>query len=234
LDLLLFKVNSIFKIFIQSMKKIVLCCFLALGTLSSFNTCYSQTERGVLINGVIWARTNVAAPGTFAANPEDAGMFYQWNSKVAWPAIGDIGSITATDGSTTWNSSWTGGYTSPSSSDIWTSSNDPSPAGWRVPTLAEIETLLNTTKIISEWTIQNSVYGRKFTDKTTGNSIFLPASGCRYFIDGMLYYAGSDGYYWSRTASTTNYSYHLGFKSSLSDWYDYIRAIGLSVRSVAK
>ncbi|MDR0873068.1 MAG: hypothetical protein LBN27_06320, partial [Prevotellaceae bacterium] len=32
---------------------------------------------GVLINGVVWAKYNVDAPGTFAATPESAGKFYQ-------------------------------------------------------------------------------------------------------------------------------------------------------------
>ena len=30
-------------------------------------------EEGVVINGVRWATRNVAAPGTFIANPQDAG-----------------------------------------------------------------------------------------------------------------------------------------------------------------
>ena len=41
-------------------------------------------SEGVLINGVRWATSNVDMPGTFAANPEDAGLFYQWGSNVGW------------------------------------------------------------------------------------------------------------------------------------------------------
>jgi len=57
----------------------------------AFNSCSKDDEdkkkdpltydEGVVINGVKWATRNVAAPGTFAANPQDAGMFYQWNRK---------------------------------------------------------------------------------------------------------------------------------------------------------
>ena len=47
-------------------------------------TAFAQEETGVEINGVTWATRNVDAPGTFAAKPEDMGMFYQWNSKVSW------------------------------------------------------------------------------------------------------------------------------------------------------
>jgi len=32
----------------------------------------------------------VAAPGSFATNPEDPGMFYQWNRKTGWPATGSV------------------------------------------------------------------------------------------------------------------------------------------------
>ncbi|MDR3704664.1 MAG: hypothetical protein P4L28_02005 [Paludibacteraceae bacterium] len=219
------------------MKKIILCYFLAFSPLFFLNVYCSgsQTEVGVVINGVRWATRNVAAPGTFATNPEDAGMFYQWNSKVGWSATGEIGSITATDGSTTWNSSWTGGYTSPSSSDTWTSTNDPSPVGWRVPTYVEIKTLLDTTKVTTTWITQSSsVYGRKFTDKTTGNSIFLPAPGFRVFDSGTLVLDGLYGGYWSNTTLVSRLAYDLDFGSSGADWYLNKRADGFSVRSVIK
>ena len=45
----------------------------------------------VIINGVKWATCNVDAPGTFAAAPESAGMFYQWNRKIGWSATDPMG-----------------------------------------------------------------------------------------------------------------------------------------------
>jgi hypothetical protein len=46
---------------------------------------------------------------------------------------------------------------------------------WVMPTSGEIDELLaNTT---SEWTTVNGIKGCKFTSKTNGNSIFLPAAG---------------------------------------------------------
>ncbi len=48
-----------------------------------------STADYVLINGVLWATRNVDAPGTFAASPESTGMFYQWNSRIAWSASGE-------------------------------------------------------------------------------------------------------------------------------------------------
>ena len=176
------------------------------------------SDVGVVINGVKWATRNVDAVGTFAAKPEDAGMFYQWNRKKAWPATGTVSG---------WDSSMPAG-------DTWEKINDPSPAGWRVPTLANIQKLFDTSKVTSQWITSNGVNGRKFTDKNSGNSIFLPAAGYRYYSDGTLCYAGSYGGYWSSTANGTSAAYNLTFGSGAVDWSKYdLRYNGFSVRSVA-
>lgn len=180
---------------------------------------------GVLINGVRWATCNVAAPGTFASSPEVSGSFYQWNSKTAWAATGTVSG---------WNSSWNGGFATPYSSDTWSTANDPSPAGYRVPTKAEIQSLVDATKVTNTWTTQNGVKGRKFTDIASGNSIFVPASGYRDFSGGTLDYAGTSGGYWSSTASGSDNAYSLGFSSGDADWGYGGRAFGQSVRPVAK
>jgi uncharacterized protein (TIGR02145 family) len=179
-------------------------------------TTSTTTDLGIVINGVRWATRNVDAPGTFAATPESAGMFYQWNRKTAW---------TATDDVTGWDSSITG--------DTWEAANDPSPAGWRVPTLAELETLLDTGKVSNEWTSLNGVSGRRFTDKTTGVSIFLPAAGYRYDNNGTLSYAGTNGSYWSSTQYDSNFAYNLLFGSNLAyTGNGSHRHYGFSVRCV--
>ena len=64
--------------------------------------------------------------------------------------------------------------------------------GWRMPTQAERQELSNNTT--KAWTTQNGVNGRLFT-ASNGNSLFLPAAGCRWV--GELYNAGGDGGYWS-------------------------------------
>jgi uncharacterized protein (TIGR02145 family) len=201
-------------------------------TITNIDSISFTKPPGVLINGVRWASRNVAAPGTFAANPEDAGYFYQWNNKEGWPATGAIGSIIATNG-TTWNSSWTGGFTTASDADTWATDRDPSPAGYRVPTYAEIQTLLNTTYVSSKWTTQNGVSGCKFTDITSGNSIFLPASGYR-LADGTLVNVGTFSEYWSSTAYDDSYAYLLDFGVNSTSWDDDRRASGLSIRPVAE
>ena len=150
-------------------------------------------DEGVVINGVKWATRNVATPGTFAATPEDAGMFYKWNNKKAWATIGD--EVSDWDDSISYD-------------DTWAKSNDPSPAGWHVPTDAEFITLLfDDDKVSNEWTTQNGVNGRKFTDKANGNSIFLPALGARSGEDGTLNLVDMQGSYWTSTTSCPDCSY---------------------------
>ena len=150
-------------------------------------------DEGVVINGIKWATRNVAAPGTFAATPEDAGMLYKWNSKKAWAATGE--EVADWDNSTSYD-------------ETWAKSNDPSPAGWHVPTDAEIKTLLfDDEKVSNKWTTQNGIDGRKFTDKATGNSIFLPAVGVRSGEDGTLNLVNIQGNYWTSTTGCSECSY---------------------------
>ena len=50
---------------------------------------------------------------------------------------------------------------------------------WQMPSLTQIEELLNKNNCTSTWTTQNGVDGRKFTGKN-GGTIFLPAAGERW------------------------------------------------------
>ena len=180
----------------------------------------STQDAGVVINGVKWATRNVDAAGTFAATPESAGMFYQWNRKKAWNSTDDK--------VTSWDSSDSNGTT-------WATANDPSPAGWRVPTYEELETLLDETKVTSAWTTQNGVTGRKFTDKTTGASIFLPAAGYRYDSgNGTLDNRGVFGYYWSSTVRNASYAHCMRISSTGQTTDTPNKSFGFSVRCVAK
>ena len=178
-------------------KKVIFCLIL-LSAVPFFFACGGNVNKGsdgntsdlgVVINGITWATRNVDAPGTFAETPESAGMFYQWNRKVAYPVTGEV---------TNWD-------TSTAEGDTWVKANDPSPVGWRVPTLDEIKSLLDNINVSKEWTTQNGVNGYKFTDRNNGNSIFLPAAGCRKAVDGTSDYAGNVGVYWS--SAQKNYFY---------------------------
>jgi uncharacterized protein (TIGR02145 family) len=181
----------------------------------------SSHEQGVVINGVTWATCNVGAPGSFVRNPEDAGMFYQWNRKLGWSTADPI---IASDGSTTWEEV-------SSEATTWETTNDPSPKSWHVPTKAELETLFDTEKVTNEKTTQKGVEGRKFTDIATGNSIFLPACGFRGGSTGKLYNYGHK--YWSATHSEVIYDISYAH-SAYAKVEGSGKAGGYAVRSVKK
>jgi len=182
----------------------------------------NTTDKGVVINGVKWATRNVGKPGTFATNPEDAGMFYQWNRKVGWSATDPM---VNSNGGTTWDNSTPVGT-------MWEKANDPSPAGWRVPTHEEMQKLLDINMVSNEWTNQNGVAGMRFTDKTTGKSIFFPAAGWREYKGGLLGNVSQRGDYWSSTQMYDGVVYHLGFNSSRTYESGDSPTYGDNVRSV--
>lgn len=103
-------------------------------------------------------------------------------------------------------------------------------SGWRMPSLGQIQELINNCS--SEWTTRNGVNGRLLTSKKNGALLFLPAAGFRW--PSEFHYAGSLGYYWSRTldSSYSFFAYGLGFGSGGVDWLNYTRYSGQSVRAV--
>ena len=102
---------------------------------------------------------------------------------------------------------------------------------WRMPTKAEYDELMNTTNCTWIWTTQKGVSGYKVTSNVNGNTIFLPAAGYRSY--GNLYYAGSDGRYWSSSLYTSS-AYSVNFYSGDVDWGSLNRCIGGSVRAVCE
>lgn len=188
-------------------------------TLNPYGQSKLLANEGIPINGIKWATRNVDAPGTFAENHEDTGMLYQWNRKVAYPSIGDV---------TDWNDTNPEGNT-------WEKANDPCPAGWRVPTAEEIDKLLHTDKVSSEWATVNHINGKEFTDKATGNSIFLPAAGFRDLSNGEFNGAGEAGMYWSCSGFDSEEAHYLLFLGNYTSWGGYPdRCNGYSIRCVAE
>jgi len=182
----------------------------------------TTSESGVVINGVKWATRNVDKPGTFAAKPEDAGMFYQWNSKIGWSAIDPMKN---SDGGTTWNR-----LTEDISISSWRTSNNPCPKGWRLPTREELLKFEDA----GVWTTQNGVVGCRFGSGS--NTIFLPAAGERYFNDGDIRNKDSYGSYWSSTRVSgyyTAYYFYFAQLNAGSNSYGNT-TYGYSIRCVAE
>ena len=72
--------------------------------------------------------------------------------------------------------------------------------GWRMPTVDEFEELINNCTW--EWTMQDGVNGYKVTSKKTGNSIFLPITGFRYYAETQ--FRSIMGVYWTSSLYTGN------------------------------
>jgi len=107
-------------------------------------------------------------------------------------------------------------------------------AGWRMPTVDEMRELIDNCTII--WITQNDVNGRVFTG-SNGNSIFLPAAGCRFDDVSSTDYAGIYGLYRSSSLYPRGAfdAWGIAFSSQNDDCgidNDCYRYAGLSVRPV--
>ena len=174
------------------------------------------------INGepLRWATRNVNTPGTFVANPEDAGMFFQWNRRIGWSSANPM---VNSDGGTTWDDTIPSGTT-------WETVNNPCPQGWRVPTNLEIQNLHSQMGV---WTQRNGVNGRLFG--TAPNQIFLPAAGFRHSALGALRDVNELGRYWSSTENANVHAMPLQFSErTSSSQHSVFRWSGYSVRCVAE
>ena len=186
-----------------------------------------------LPSGTLWAACNVGAN-----KPEDYGNYYAWGetstkSTYNWDtynyAKGANDKLTKyCNKSGSGNNGFTDNLTTLQGSDDAATSNWG--IGWQTPTAEQWEELLQNAD--NEWTTKNGVKGRLFTSKKNGQSVFLPAAGRRWVSE--LYYAGSYGYYWSRSlyADTSDRARRLYFSSDdCYLGYSY-RFIGFSVRPV--
>ena len=98
------------------------------------------------------------------------------------------------------------------------SANNPCPVGFRVPTNAELTTLVTSSSITNSATAASSAM--KFTVPGLRNN----SSG------GSLFNVGSDGFYWSSSASGTIVASSRRFKSGGTSIDNINRAYGLTVR----
>ena len=184
-----------------------------------------------LPSGLLWATRNVGA-----TSPEDYGDYFAWgetspkevynwstyqycyglyfNKLTKYCNISDFGYNGFTDNLT-----------------ILQPGDDAATAnyGGRTPTKEEWQELMDHTT--SQWTTQNGVNGQLFTS-SNGNSLFLPAAGCRW--DSSLYGAGSNGNYWSSSLCTyrPDDAWGFYFESGYQSMEDNYRYSGFSVRAV--
>ncbi len=135
--------------------------------------------------GFFWAKKNVGAH-----SPEDYGDYFAW------------GETSPKDSYTESNYDYLLPFSDAATANMG--------EGWRTPTIAEWEALLNTNKYTWEWTTENGVNGYRVTSKVSGyvgNSIFLPADH------------DSSGIYWSSTISGSDTFWANCFYYTASDLY---------------
>ncbi|AJW65106.1 Fibrobacter succinogenes major domain (Fib_succ_major) [Elizabethkingia miricola] len=155
------------------------------------------------------------------------GAKYQWGRSVA-------AATQAQDQSTTgaipgWTST---GVPSDSWSDTGKTMNDPCPEGYKVPSSAQWQKVIDNNKIarVGVWNDSPANYE---TALKLGDDLLLPNEGYRS-TTGMLSGRGSNGFYWSTTNDTNRiYKMSLIFSRYRVDTdYSAVSATGHSVRCI--
>ena len=195
-----------------------------------------------LPSGLKWASCNVGAE-----KPEDFGLYFAWGETQGYRGItsekgfywGDYKYSSGQTSSTSTSFKGLTKYNTNSASgtvDNLTVLEQVDDAAYtsdktcRMPTKSDFEELTaNTTSV---WETLNGVNGRRFTSKTNGNSIFVPAAG--YCVNGSVNDVGSSGYLWSSSLDESNsrYAWGLYFYSDIVDMGNGSRFNGSSVRAV--
>ena len=163
---------------------------------------YEYVDLG-LPSGLKWAKCNVGAE-----KETDAGLYFAWGETTGYTA-----SQVGTDKRFSWSDYKYGNsssnltkYNQSDGKTVLESADDAASqimgGDWRMPTQTDFNELLSGTT--NEW-IPNyndtGVSGRKFTSKTNGNSIFIPAAGCCFI--GSVDSVGSYSSVWSSSLNTS-------------------------------
>ena len=201
------------------------------------NSLYEFVDLG-LPSGTKWASCNVGAE-----KPEDFGLYFAWGETEGYTAEdvnNDVKQFNWTDYKLCGGSNSTltkyNNNSSYGTVDNLTTLEQVDDAAYvsdntcRMPTKEELEEL--TANTTSTWETLNGVNGRRFTSKTNGNSIFVPAAGRCY--SGSVFNVGSNGFLWSSSLyeSNSRYAWLLYFNSvNVVVNYNY-RYNGFTVRAV--
>ncbi len=203
---------------------------------SSASPYYTAIKKG----SYYWAPVNCGATRVAIANDGKSGTvagtgnLYQWGRQDATNHGGSTASGPTGNSSPNNNTFYKApnspyDWLTPQNNTLWSGSskgtNDPCPAGYRVPTIDELMSIGNATRYDSGGGLFN-------VDAESGYpQLVLPAAGCRYINEGSSLNQGSYGYYWSSSvpAGSTNASY-VDFSSATFRQLTLYKAHGFSVR----
>jgi uncharacterized protein (TIGR02145 family) len=194
---------------------------------------------GAYIAAGVWKNFmchNLGADETLDPNIPVVGLqggYIQWGRKgpADWKTSGNTSVFAAAPTAANPNSGAISGWnTSGAGSTAWQNgtktANDPCPAGWRVPTMAQWTGVVNYNTITrtGTWTVSTTNYGTAihFGQGGTSKTLTLPAAGERIpgstgipvSLRGALTNRGGAGYYWSSTFQTANTSLAFTFFSN--------------------
>ncbi|WP_407476630.1 FISUMP domain-containing protein [Elizabethkingia anophelis] len=121
-------------------------------------------------------------------------------------------------------------------SDTSKTSNDPCPSGYRVPTRAQWQAVIDNNNVerIGSWANDGNYTTALYVRNPSNiRTLMLPAAGYRSNTGGTLLSRGYGGYYWSSSVATSSAS-RLSFNSSSVHVSNLNRLLGFSVRCVAE
>ena len=157
-------------------------------------------------NGLKWATMNLGAN-----SPSETGDYFAWGEIITY--YSSLDPLTWKDDSRRYTtmSPYTSYYFdypytiyTKSTQTVLLPENDAAHCfwggTWRMPTDEEWRTLIDTAKYTWAW--DSTRKGFTVTSISSGNSIFLPATG--YFGEDGLVWCGTDGLYWSSSLGSGN------------------------------
>ena len=198
------------------------------GTAANTENGYEWVDLGLSVK---WATQNVGA-----VRPEGYGDYFAWGETTTKSYYGSYNYKWCNDGCDTLTKYNTSSeYGTVDNKTVLDLEDDAARANWggawRMPTDAEWTELRENCTWT--WKTLNGINGFEVKGPN-GNSIFLPAAGCRDEDD--LECAGDYGIYWSSSLKTDNpfSAWYVSFLSDYVDRYGDGRYCGQSVRPVCK